>query len=150
MATGRHQIKPESAMGKKLKHLAKNEIDGQFVAAIRDSANQIWLAGLGAFAKAQEGGTKLFETLVQEGEKVQKRATKAASDTITEVKEQATGTWGKLERVFEDRVSQALHGLNVPTKKDVDALSRRVSELTVVTKKLTASSAHKTHHQAAK
>jgi poly(hydroxyalkanoate) granule-associated protein len=137
-------------MGNKLKHLGSSEIDGQFVAAIRDSANQIWLAGLGAFAKAQEGGTKLFETLVQEGEKVQKRATKAASDTITEVKEQATGTWGKLERVFEDRVSQALHGLNVPTKKDVDALSRRVSELTAVTKKLTASSAHKTHHQAAK
>jgi poly(hydroxyalkanoate) granule-associated protein len=137
-------------MGKKLKHLGSSEIDGQFVAAIRDSANQIWLAGLGAFAKAQEGGTKLFETLVQEGEKVQKRATKAASDTITEVKEQATGTWGKLERVFEDRVSQALHGLNVPTKKDVDALSRRVSELTVVTKKLTSSSGRKTHHQAAR
>lgn len=141
-------------MGKKLKHLASSQIDGQFVAAIRDSANQIWLAGLGAFAKAQEGSSKLFETLVEEGEKVQKRATKAAGDTIAEVKEQATGTWGKLERVFEDRVSQALHGLNVPTKKDVDALSRRVSELTVVTKKLTASrgsnSAHKTHHQAAR
>jgi poly(hydroxyalkanoate) granule-associated protein len=133
-------------MVKKLKHLAKNDIDGQFVAAIRDSANQIWLAGLGAFAKAQEGGTKLFETLVQEGEKVQKRATKVASDTITEVKDQATGTWGKLERVFEDRVSQALHGLNVPTKKDVDALSRRVSELTAVTKKLSSSSSRKAHH----
>ena len=133
-------------MGKKLKHLGSSEIDGQFVAAIRDSANQIWLAGLGAFAKAQEGGTKLFETLVQEGEKVQKRATKVASDTITEVKEQATGTWGKLERVFEDRVSQALHGLNVPTKKDVDALSRRVSELTAVTKKLSSSSGRKAHH----
>jgi poly(hydroxyalkanoate) granule-associated protein len=133
-------------MVKKLKHLAKNDIDSQFVAAIKDSANQIWLAGLGAFAKAQEGGTKLFETLVQEGEKVQKRATKVASDTITEVKDQATGTWGKLERVFEDRVSQALHGLNVPTKKDVDALSRRVSELTAVTKKLSSSSGRKAHH----
>jgi len=134
---------------KKLKQLASSEIDGQFVAAIKDSANQIWLAGLGAFAKAQEGGTKLFDTLVQEGEKVQKRATKVAGDKITEVKEQATGTWGKLERVFEDRVSRALHGLNVPTKKDVDALARRVSELTVVTKKLTAST-HRTHQPAAK
>jgi poly(hydroxyalkanoate) granule-associated protein len=133
-------------MGKKLKHSASGEIDGQFVAAIRDSANQIWLAGLGAFAKAQEGSSKLFETLVEEGEKVQKRATKVAGDKITEVKEQASGTWGKLERVFEDRVSRALHGLNVPTKKDVDTLAKRVSELTVVTKKLTA----KTHHQAAK
>ncbi|MFI4996713.1 MAG: phasin family protein [Hyphomicrobiales bacterium] len=126
-------------MVKKVKQLASQEADGQFVASVRDSANQIWLAGLGAFAKAQEEGAKFFDTLVQEGEKVQKRATKAAGDKITEVKEQATGTWGKLERVFEDRVGRALHGLNVPTKKDVDVLARRVSELTAVTKKLTAS-----------
>ncbi|MFI5011557.1 MAG: phasin family protein [Hyphomicrobiales bacterium] len=141
-------------MVKKVKHPAGSQGDGQFVASIRDSANQIWLAGLGAFAKAQEEGTKFFETLVHEGEKVQQRATKAAGNTIAEVKEQATGTWGKLERVFEDRVGRALHGLNVPTKKDVDALAKRVSELTAVTKKLTASmgaeSAQKTSQRAAK
>jgi poly(hydroxyalkanoate) granule-associated protein len=133
-------------MVKKLKQLAGSNGDGQFVTAIKDSANQIWLAGLGAFAKAQEGfsktqegGAQFFEALVREGEKVQRRATKAAGDTIADVKDQATGTWGKLERVFEDRVGQALHRLNVPTKRDVDTLSKRVSELTAATKKLSAS-----------
>jgi poly(hydroxyalkanoate) granule-associated protein len=153
-------------MAKKLKRQAKT--DGQLAAAIKKSASQIWLAGLGAFAKAQVEGTKLFdalikegekaqgrakkaaakaqsdsakffEELVKEGEKAQHRATKAASSSIASARAKASGTWGKLESVFEDRVARALHSLNVPTKKDIEALGRRVSELTVVTKKLAAS-----------
>lgn len=137
-------------MAKTMKHLAGGMGDGQ-LAAIKDSANQIWLAGLGAFSRAQEEGGKLFDSLVKEGEKVQHRASKAAGETIADVREKATGTWGKLEKVFEDRVAQALHSLNVPTKKDIDTLTKRVSELTAVTKKLSASvsSEHKTRHTAA-
>ena len=140
-------------MVKKLNQLAASNGDGQFIATIKDSANQIWLAGLGAYAKAQEGlaktqegGAQFFEALVREGEKVQRRATKAAGNTIADAKSQATGTWGKLEKVFEDRVGQALHRLNVPTKRDVDTLSKRVAELTAATKKLSGSkeSARKT------
>ena len=134
-------------MAKTMKDLEKG--DGQ-LAAIKDSANQIWLAGLGAFSRAQEEGGKLFDSLVKEGEKVQNRASKAAGDTIADVRAKATGTWGKLEKVFEDRVAQALHSLNVPTKKDIDTLTKRVGELTAVTKKLSASvsSEHKTRHTA--
>ena len=131
-------------MAKKLKRLAGGEAD--VAAAIRESANQIWLAGLGAFSVAQAEGTKAFKALVKEGEQVQARAGKAAAQTIADVKskatgtwEQATGSWGKLEKVFEQRVAQALHSLNVPTKKDVDTLTKRVTELTAVTKKLAAS-----------
>ena len=155
-------------MGKKQKRVTKAKTDGQFAAAIRGSASQIWLAGLGAFAKAQVEGTKLFNTLVKEGEKVQDRAKKvalkaqadsakffeelvkegektqhlasrAANSSLAGMRAKAAGTWGKLENVFEDRVAKALHRLNVPTKKDIDALGKRVSELTVVTKKLAAS-----------
>jgi poly(hydroxyalkanoate) granule-associated protein len=161
-------------MGKKLKRIAKAKADGQFAEAIKDSAGQIWLAGLGAFSKAQIEGTKvfnslikegekvqdrakkaalkaqaegakLFEELVREGEKVQHRATKVAAGSIADARAKATGTWGKLETVFEDRVARALHTLNVPTKKDIDALGRRVSELTAVTKKLAA---HPSGHSA--
>ena len=161
-------------MAKKQKRLTKAKTDGQLAAAIKNSATQIWLAGLGAFAKAQVEGSKLFDGLIKEGEKVQERAkkaaakaqadsakffehlvkegehvqnraTRAAGSSLADVRAKATGTWGKLEAVFEDRVAQALHSLNVPTKKDIDALGKRVSELTVVTKKL-AASGHVSEH----
>ena len=89
--------------------------------------------------RAQADGVRFFEGLVKEGEEVQQRAAKAASHSISDARARASGTWGRLENVFEDRVAQALHSLNVPTKKDIDDLGKRVSELTVVTKKLAAS-----------
>ncbi len=128
-------------MVKKLKALAAAN-DTQLVATIRESANQIWLAGLGAFAKAQEEGGKMFDALVKEGEEVQDRARKVADDKFTEVKSKATEGWDKLEQVFEDRVARALHSLSVPSKRDIDALSERVHELTAATKKLSAAMGH--------
>ena len=109
-------------------------------AKIQESANQIWLAGLGAFAKAQEEGGKIFEALVQEGELVQQRTKEAASERVAEFRENVAGTWDKIEHVFEQRVARALHTLNVPTKKDIDQLSKRIAELTAVANKLSAGS----------
>ncbi len=121
---------------KKLTELATEATENQLAAKIRESANQIWLAGLGAFSKAQQEGVKMFEALVAEGEKFQERTKTAADERFAEVREKATGTWNKLEKVFDDRVGRALHALNVPTRKDIDVLSKRVHELTVMTKKL--------------
>mgnify|MGYP000914757180 CR=1 FL=1 len=123
-------------MIKKLNSLAGEGGESDLVGSIRASANMIWLAGLGAFAKAQEEGSKVFDALVKEGEQVQKRASKSADQTMTEIKERASGTWDKLEQVFEDRVARALHSLNVPTKTDLNALSKRVAELTEVAERL--------------
>jgi poly(hydroxyalkanoate) granule-associated protein len=124
-------------MSKKLKELAGETGEIGLGSTVRESAHNIWLAGLGAFAKAQEEGGKLFETLVREGEIVQQRARKSADDKIAEVSATASGTWEKLEQVFEDRVARALRGLGVPTGEDVKELSARVSELTKVVEKLT-------------
>jgi poly(hydroxyalkanoate) granule-associated protein len=123
-------------MAKKLKALVEGKTDSELAALIKNSANQIWLAGLGAFAKAQEEGTKVFDALVKEGEGVQERARKTADEKIADVKAKASGQWDKLEQVFEERVARALGSLNVPTKKDIESLSRRVSELTHEVKKL--------------
>ena len=130
-------------MPKRLKELAAEAAENQVLAQardlvmkIRESANQIWLAGLGAFSKAQEGGADLFEALVAEGEKFQERAKGAADERLAEMREKATETWNKVEKVFDDRVGRALHALNVPTRKDIDVLSRRVHDLTTTTKKL--------------
>ena len=123
-------------MPKRLKELAAETTESQLAVKIRESANQIWLAGLGAFSKAQQEGVEMFETLVAEGEKVQERTKTAADERVTQVREKATETWDKLEKVFEERVGRALHVLNVPTRKDIEVLTKRVHELTAITKKL--------------
>jgi len=130
-------------MPKRLKELADEAMENQVLAQardlalkVRDSANQIWLAGLGAFSKAQKGGAEMFEALVAEGEKFQERTKGAADERVAEMREKATETWNKVEKVFDDRVGRALHALNVPTRKDIDVLSRRVHDLTTTTKKL--------------
>lgn len=118
---------------KKLKSVG---IDSQLSATIRDSAEQIWLAGLGAFAKAQEEGTRVYDALIREGEAIQKKTRKVTEDKVTEMAAKATGTWDKLEQVFENRVARSLNSLGVPTKDDVAQLAKRVAELTAEVEKL--------------
>ena len=124
-------------MAKKFKALSEN----QLAETIKESAHQIWLAGLGAFAKTQEEGTKVFDALVKEGESIQKKTRKAADEKVALVTGKAVGTWDRLENVFEDRVAKALGSLGVPTKKDIDKLSKRVAELTTVVQQLTEAQA---------
>ena len=120
---------------------AKSSAEAQGLSkSVLASSHQIWLAGLGAFSKAQEGGAKVFETLVKHGEVLEARTRKAAAQTadaargaaMSKAKEMqaiAGGTWDKLEQVFEDRVSKALAKLGVHTSADVERLSQRVNEL---------------------
>lgn len=110
---------------------------------VRDFARQIWLAGLGAFARTQEQGGKFFETLVQEGQAVDVRMKKvaeektdqmkgeleAAQDKAGEIRDKATGAWNKLEDVFQTRVARALHRLGVPTRDDIQHLFEQVDRL---------------------
>ena len=118
---------------KKLKAISGNS---QLSAPIRESAQQIWLAGLGAFAKAQREGNNVFDALVRQGEAIQKTTRKVAEDKVTEMAARATGTWDKLEQVFEKRVARSLHSLGVPTKDDVATLGKRVAELKAAVDKL--------------
>ena len=108
--------------------------------AVLESSHQIWLAGLGAFAKAQQGGKQVFDMLVKQGEILEAKTRSAAAQTADAAREAAKakakemqtmagGTWDKLEQVFEDRVSRALARLGVYTSSDVERLSERVNEL---------------------
>lgn len=115
--------------------------------SIMDSAQQIWLAGLGAFAKAQEEGTKLFDTLVREGVSLEQKTRKLAlgkadsvrdvvENSVSQVKERTQETWDKLEKVFEDRVSRAMGKLGVPGRKELNEIAERVEELSRQVRKL--------------
>ena len=119
---------------------------------VKDSAQQIWLAGLGAFAKAQEEGGKVFEALVKEGMSIQRKTQAAAEEKIseatsrmanmaTDISSRAAGQWDKLENIFEDRVAKALNKLGVPSSKDIDVLIARIDELNKSVQKLSARNA---------
>jgi poly(hydroxyalkanoate) granule-associated protein len=118
----------------------KAPTSAQLASTVRESAQQIWLAGLGAFSKAQEEGGKVFEALVKEGVGLQRKTQAAAEGKLseattrmsamaTDLSSKASGQWDKLENIFEERVARALKSLGVPTAKDVEALAARVEEL---------------------
>lgn len=141
-------------MVKKLRAKAAATTDSQLAAAIKESAQQIWLAGVGAFAKAQQEGTKVFEALVREGNSIQKRTMRVTEDKVNEVtskigrfagrfQHQANDTWDKLESVFEERVERALKRLGVPTNKEIAELTHRVEKLTASVNKLSGAPAKK-------
>lgn len=140
-------------MVKKLKSLSSAQ-DKQLANAVRNSAQQIWQAGLGAFAKAQEEGGKVFSKLVKEGTTLQKRTRKIAEDKVSnvtgsvskvagDVSRQASGSLSKLEEVFEERVSRALASMGVPTQKDIQLLTKRVEQLSKAVAELSGKKAAK-------
>ncbi len=107
---------------------------------ISESAQQIWLAGMGAFNRAQSEGSKLFESLVRDGASLEQTARKFAGaraevvrevveDRVVQARERAVDTWDKLEKAFEDRVQRALLNLDAPGRNEVDALAARVERL---------------------
>lgn len=119
--------------------------------SIMDSAQHIWLAGMGAFNRAQGEGTKLFESLVKEGLNLEKRTRNIATGKVDavrdavesrvgQVKERAADTWDRLEKVFEDRVQRALVRLGVPGREDLQSLIQRVDQLNAELRKLGAKS----------
>ena len=117
--------------------------------AVKESAQQIWLAGLGAFSKAQEEGGKVFETLVKEGLSIQRKTQSDAEEKLssasnkmasmaTDISSKAGHQWDKLENIFEERVAKAMHKLGVPSAKDIAALTARIDALNQSVQKLSA------------
>jgi poly(hydroxyalkanoate) granule-associated protein len=104
-----------------------------FADTLKGSARQIWLAGVGALARAQQEGGKLFDTLVREGESVQQEFTPGVQERFARARERVAGASTKasdrLERMFEERVAKALDRLDVPLASEVDALRARIDEL---------------------
>lgn len=139
----------------KKKTQSKSAVD-KFAGPVVDSAREIWLAGLGAFHFAQsesgkviEQGNKLFERLVAEGKKLDKKTRGVAESTVgglrddveskvSKVRRQAVDNWDKLEGIFEDRVARVMGQLGVPTSDEITALTEQVEALSSQVAKLTA------------
>lgn len=133
--------KSKKAAGKRAGAGSQARQAEQFSRKLGESAQQVWLAGVGAFGRAQAEGAKLFETLVKEGMNFEQTARRLAGGRADQVRdavearvgqarERASDTWDRLEKVFEDRVQRALVKLGVPGRDDLADLARRVDTLT--------------------
>lgn len=140
-------VKKLQKMAEKKSAGAASLLDSQLAGTVKESASQIWLAGLGAFAKAQEEGGKVFEALVKEGVSLQRRTQAVAEDKLGEVGNRMSSVagditnkagqhWDKLETIFEERVAKALNRLGVPSNQDIDALVARIDALNKAVAKL--------------
>jgi poly(hydroxyalkanoate) granule-associated protein len=122
---------------------SKPETDDQLAGRIKGSARQIWLAGLGAYTKAEDDAGKFFERLVQEGEQLEtktrgvvEKQIKSVEDRVGDVRQKATGTWDRLETMFDERVSGALRRLGIHRRDEIEAMERRIQALEAELQKL--------------
>jgi poly(hydroxyalkanoate) granule-associated protein len=121
-----------------------------------ESVQQVWLAGMGAIAKAQKDGPGAFQDAVVQGLELLKQSRSGAEQRIRDVfeaaqesvesrlgtaREQATETWENLEALFQSRVQKALQQIGVPSAEEVRLLTRRVAELNASVKALSAKQA---------
>lgn len=121
-----------------------------WVGGIEKYSRKIWLAGLGIYSKIDQDGSKLFDSLVKDGEKAEKHAkdavdsakdsAKASTSRVSDVKERALGKWGELEEAFDKRLNSAISRLGVPSRNEIKALHQQVDTLTKQIERLTGAS----------
>ncbi|WP_311972112.1 phasin family protein [Pseudomonas baltica] len=116
------------------------------VVEVRSYARKIWLAGLGAYAKAGKEGLDYVKELIKAGEGVEKDGKKvidkelkaansqidAAKDEVAEAKGKVEVQLDKLEKLFDVRVASALNRIGIPSRHDVDTLSAKLDKLTAL------------------
>jgi poly(hydroxyalkanoate) granule-associated protein len=121
-------------------------VKGESVVEVRSYARKIWLAGLGAYAKAGKEGLDYVKELIKTGESVEKDGKKVinkelkaanshiedAKDEVALVKGKVEGQLDKLEKLFDVRVASALNRIGIPSKHDVDTLSAKLDKLTAL------------------
>ena len=122
---------------------------------IEEYSRKIWLAGLGVYSKIDADGSKLFDSLVKDGEKAEKLAksagnkfvdeakatTSSARSRVEDVKDLALEKWSEFEEAFDKRLTSAISRLGVPSREEVKSLHAQVDVLTKHIEKLTAAAA---------
>jgi poly(hydroxyalkanoate) granule-associated protein len=142
-------------MADKKKTSGAGLFDKVLAGSVKESAQQIWLAGMGAFAKAQAEGRQVFDGLVKEGVALQKKTQSVAEEKLGDVSSKMSSMaddvtakagkhWDKLESIFEERTAKAMKKLGVPSSKDVEALMARIDALSAQVAGRAKSAAKKT------
>ena len=109
-------------------NVVEEEVVEKELNAFLDATRKVLLAGVGVVALAQEEAESFVNKLVERGELAEMDGRQLVKD-FRERRRKAT------EEVQEEveldvRIERILHRLNVPTKNDIDGLSRQITALT--------------------
>ena len=111
---------------------------------LRDSVEQIWLAGLGALALTEDEGSKFFNTLVKRGEGFERTTRARLENAMTTARQAPSAAVSRLEETFDDTVSGVMSRIGVPTKREINGLARRVEGLAASIERRTAPARRRT------
>ena len=94
-----------------------------------ENGRKVMLAGLGVFALAQEEMTELFNNLVERGTATEEKTRDIVNKQVENRQKDAKKAAKRVEKEIEDRFEDVLHWMNIPSKNDIEKLSRKVSTL---------------------
>jgi len=126
--------------------MAKKKKNKEMQNDIMESAHKVWLAGLGAVAMAEEEGGKFFSNLLEKGQKLEtksKKQVEKAKGTVEGMKTVADSYWETFGRAVDDQMTAVIHRIGVPTKDEIETLTKKVEDLTVAVDNLRTKSAAK-------
>jgi poly(hydroxyalkanoate) granule-associated protein len=99
----------------------------------RKYTKQIWLAGLGAFSRAEGEGSKIFDSLVKVGEELESKTVEFTDQTVSRVtektRESVIDTKDKVEKILDHHVSTSLNKIGLVTAKDIQHLESLILDL---------------------
>lgn len=95
-----------------------------------EMARKVLLAGIGAMALTQEEIEKFVSKLIERGEIAEKDGRKLINDVMEKRRRKAEEVSVEAETAYEGRMEEVLARMNIPSKSDIDALSRKITALT--------------------
>ena len=90
-----------------------------------ETVRKVLLAGIGVVALAQEEVEEFVDKLVERGEIAERDGRKL----IRDLKEKRLRKGKTVGDELDQRIEEVLHGMNIPTKADIDALSASIARL---------------------
>lgn len=105
---------------------------------IRETGRNVWLAGLGAFARAEEQGREVFDRWVERGREVETRRFKEIDRTVARTSDQLKEWGDRVQDTMQDNLQGLLHRIGLPSRKDLDRLSSRLSTLSAKVDRVTS------------
>jgi poly(hydroxyalkanoate) granule-associated protein len=128
-----HTTDSQAEQAEPVQKKVKSSHERKSVLDFRKYTKQIWLAGLGAFSRAEEEGNKLFDSLVKVGEELESKTTEIADQTVekvsTKAKEQVSDTKDKVEKILDQGVNHSIHKLGFASMKDIQHLESLILQL---------------------